>query len=52
MYQRSRKAAKPKKKKDEHNRKRDITVNFRMTPEEWAELKQRILLIGIKNRIT
>ncbi len=50
MYQRAREAAKPKKKKDEHNRKRDIIVNFRMSPEERAELEQRILLSGMKKQ--
>lgn len=42
--------AKPKKKKDEHNRKRDIIVNFRMSPEERAELEQRILMSGKKKQ--
>ena len=32
MYKRPRAAAQPKKKKDEHNRKRDIIVHFRMSP--------------------
>lgn len=50
MYQRPREAAKPKKKKDEHNRKRDIIVNFRMSPEERTELQQRILLSGMKKQ--
>ena len=50
MYQRPREAAKPKKKKDEHNRKRDIIVNFRMSPEERQELGQRILLSGMKKQ--
>ena len=50
MYQRAREAAKPKKKKDEHNRKRDIIVNFRMSLEERAELEQRILLSGMKKQ--
>ena len=40
----------PKKKKDEHNRKRDIIVNFRMSPEERAELEQRILISGKKKQ--
>lgn len=40
MYKRPRAEAKPKKKKDEHNRKRDVIVNFRMSPEERAELKR------------
>lgn len=50
MYKRPRAEAKPKKKKDEHNRKRDIIVNFRMSPEEWAELEQRILMSGKKKQ--
>lgn len=39
-------AQKPKKKKDEHNRKRDIIVNFRMSPREREELEKRIHLSG------
>lgn len=50
MYKRSRAKAQPKKKKDEHNRKRDIIVNFRMSPEERAELEQRILMCGKKKQ--
>lgn len=50
MYKRQRAEAKPKKKKDEHNRKRDIIVNFRMSPEERAELEQRILMSGKKKQ--
>lgn len=50
MYKRARAAAQPKKKKNEHNRKRDIIVNFRMSPEERRELEQRILLSGKKKQ--
>lgn len=50
MHKRPRAEAKPKKKKDEHNRKRDIIVNFRMSPEERAELEQRILMSGKKKQ--
>lgn len=50
MYKRARAKAQPKKKKDEHNRKRDIIVNFRMLPEERAELEQRILMCGKKKQ--
>lgn len=50
MYKRQRAEGKPKKKKDEHNRKRDIIVNFRMSPEERAELEQRILMSGKKKQ--
>lgn len=50
MYKRPRAEAKPKKKKDEHNRKRDVIVNFRMSPEERAELEQRILMSGMKKQ--
>lgn len=35
-----------KKKKDEHNRKRDVIVNFRMSPEERKELDIRVNLSG------
>jgi len=50
MYKRPRKAAQPQKKKNEHNRKRDIIVNFRMSPEEREELNERILLSGMKKQ--
>lgn len=50
MYKRPRQKAQPKKKKDKHNRKRDIIVNFRMSPEERAELEQRILISGKKKQ--
>lgn len=50
MYKRERAAAQPKEKKNEHNRKRDIIVNFRMSPEERMELEQRILLSGKKKQ--
>ena len=50
MYKRPRQKAQQKKKKDEHNRKRDIIVNFRMSPEERAELEQRILISGKKKQ--
>lgn len=36
-----------KKKKNEHNRKRDIIVNFRMSPLEREELDNRIKLSGM-----
>ena len=50
MYKRPRQKAQPKKTKDEHNLKRDIIVNFRMSPEERAELEQRILISGKKKQ--
>ena len=50
MYKRPRQKEQPKKKKDEHNRKRDIIVNFRMSPEERAELEHRILISGKKKQ--
>lgn len=34
------------KKKDEHNRLRDIIVNFRMSPKERVQLDKRIELSG------
>ena len=46
MYKRPREAAQPKKKKDERRRKRNVIVNFRMSPEERAELEQRIMVSG------
>lgn len=46
MYKRPREAAQPKKKKDESRRKRNVIVNFRMSPEERAELEQRIIVSG------
>lgn len=46
MYKRPREEAQPKKKKDERRRKRNVIVNFRMSPEERAELEQRIMASG------
>lgn len=46
MYKRPREAAQPKKKQDERRRKRNVIVNFRMSPEERAELEQRIMVSG------
>lgn len=46
MYKRPREAAQPKKKKDERRRKRNVIVNFRMSPEERTELEQRIMVSG------
>lgn len=46
MYKRPREAAQPKKKKDENRRKRNVIVNFRMSPEERSELEQRIMASG------
>lgn len=46
MYKRPREAAQSKKKKDESRRKRNVIVNFRMSPEERAELEQRIIVSG------
>lgn len=48
MYKRPKAKAQPKK--DEHNRKRNIIVNFCMFLEEWAELEQRMLM-DIQHRI-
>ena len=38
---------KPKKKKNEHNRLRDIIVNFRVSPKEKAVLDARIAATGM-----
>lgn len=46
MYKRPRETAQPKKKKDEHRHKRNVIVNFRMSPEERADLEQRIMASG------
>lgn len=46
MYKRPREEAQPRKKKDERRRKRNVIVNFRMSPEERAELEQRIMASG------
>jgi ribonucleotide monophosphatase NagD (HAD superfamily) len=49
MYRRETlvKAQTKKKKKNEQNRKRNIIVNFRMSPEEKEELENRIKLSGM-----
>ena len=49
MYKIQKKKA-VKKKKNEHNRKRDIIVNFRMSPMERAELDERVRLSGRKKQ--
>ena len=38
---------KPKRKKNEHNRLRDIIVNFRVSPKEKAVLDARIAATGM-----
>lgn len=38
---------KPKKKKKEHNRLRDVIVNFRVSPKEKAVLDARIAASGM-----
>lgn len=49
MYKRPREKT-IKKKKNEHARKRDIIVNFRMSSTERAELDERIRLSGKKKQ--
>lgn len=49
MYKIQKKKA-VKKKKNEHNRKRDIIVNFRMSPMEREELDERVRLSGRKKQ--
>ena len=39
-----------KPKKDEHNRRRDVIVNFRMSPRERDELELRIEWSGRKKQ--
>ena len=39
-----------KKNKDEHNRLRSRTIAFRMSPEEEAELNQRVKLMGYRTK--
>ena len=38
---------KPKKKKNEHNRLRDVIVNFRVSPKEKLVLDARIAALGM-----
>lgn len=38
---------KPKKKKNEHNRLRDVIVNFRVSPKEKALIDARIAATGM-----
>lgn len=49
MYKRQREKT-IKKKKNEHARKRDIIVNFRMSSAERTELDERIRLSGKKKQ--
>lgn len=46
MYKRPSEAAQPKKKKDECKHKRNVIVNFRISPEEREELEQRFMASG------
>lgn len=39
-----------KKKKNEKNRYRNVIVNFRMSPEERAELDKRVLFSGMSKQ--
>lgn len=41
---------KPKKKKNEHNRLRDVIVNFRVSPKEKAVLDARIAATGMSKQ--
>lgn len=40
----------PKKNRDEHNRLRKRIIAFRMSPEEEAELNERIKLMGYRTK--
>jgi uncharacterized protein (DUF1778 family) len=52
MYKRKSlvKLSKASKKKNEHNRKRSIIVNFRMSPQEKEMLDNRIKLSGLQRQ--
>ena len=39
--------SKGSKKKDEHNRTRNVILNFRVTPEEKEQIEARIALSGL-----
>lgn len=41
---------KPKKKKNEHNRHRDVILNFRISPKEKEIIEARIAVTGMKKR--
>lgn len=36
-----------KKKKNDHNRKRNRSITFRLTPEEEVQIRERINILGI-----
>lgn len=38
------------KNKDDHNRLRSRTIAFRMSPEEEAELNDRVKLLGYRTK--
>ena len=39
---------KPKKKKNEHNRHRDVILNFRVSPKEKEIIEARVAVTGMK----
>ena len=42
--------AKPKGKKNEKNRRRNVIMNFRVTPEEKRKIESRIELSGLNKQ--
>ena len=47
IYGKTKVTPKPKKKKNEHNRLRNVIVNFRVSPKEKAVLDARIAASGM-----
>lgn len=47
IYGKTKVTPKPKKKKNEHNRLRDIIVNFRVSPKEKSVIDARIAATGM-----
>ena len=50
IYGKTKVTPKPKKKKNEHNRLRDIIVNFRVSPKEKSVIDARIAATGMSKQ--
>ena len=50
IYGKTKVTPKPKKKKNEHNRLRDVIVNFRVSPKEKDVLDARIAATGMSKQ--
>ena len=49
IYSKVEAAKKPRKKRDEHNRYRNVIKNFRLTPKERDLIEARLAVTGMKS---